>query len=385
VKDFFRLSLLNNQYPALHGMRVLAIISVLQFHVTVALVEGGVLKDLQFAMRSMTVFFGMDLFFVMSGFLIGTMLLYAIDKKKNQGVWRFWVRRGFRTFPLYWIVLTFLVLAFPLTEAQKKNLFYEYVYLTNYRLVLKPTVVMMWGWSLCVEEHFYLAVPILLGALYLLRSHGARIALLVILWVLGLALRLRVFYASPVPWNDATIFQALYIPTHVRFDILVAGVLLAYVHRYYEEWLDTLLSKPLWRAVFFLEGFVCFAMLCVPHSFPNFFLFRVFSWGTLTSLMYVPWILLLLHAHGPIARGLGHPIFLRFATLGYGIYLIHIPICEKLLVPLAQKLQASFGMTALSLWPLTLALLFFGSAAVAYVLHLVVEKPALWLRDRLAP
>jgi peptidoglycan/LPS O-acetylase OafA/YrhL len=366
-------------------MRVLAIVSVLQFHVTVALVEAGVLKDLNFAMRSMTVFFGMDLFFIMSGFLIGTMLLYAVDTKKKQSVWRFWLRRGFRTFPLYYVVLTFLAAVFPMTAAQKANLFYEYVYLTNYRLVLKPTVVMMWGWSLCVEEHFYLAVPLLLGALLYVRTHRWRIALLVLLWLAALAIRLRIFYANEGGWNDANIFQALYIPTHVRFDILVAGVLLAYVHRYFKDDLDRLLARPLWRWAFFLEGFVNFAMLCVPHSFPNFFLFRVFSWGTLTSLMYLPWLLLLLHTDGPVVRLLSRRGFLLFATLGYGIYLIHIPVCERLLVPLAQWMQARLGMTALTLWPLTLALLFFGSAAGAYVLHLTVEKPALWLRDRLAP
>jgi peptidoglycan/LPS O-acetylase OafA/YrhL len=327
----------------------------------------------------------MDLFFIMSGFLIGTMLLHAVETKKNQSVWRFWLRRSFRTFPLYYVVLTFLALAFPMTAAQKENLFYEYVYLTNYRLVLKPTVVMMWGWSLCVEEHFYLAVPLLLGALALVKTHRWRIALLVLLWGLALAIRLRIFYANEGSWNDANIFQALYIPTHVRFDILVAGVLLAYVHRTFKAGLDGLLARPLWRWLFFLEGFACFAMLCVPHSFPNFFLFRVFSWGTLTSLMYAPWILLLLHTGGAVVRFLSRPGFLFFATLGYGIYLIHIPVCERLLVPLARWLQANAGMTALTLWPLTLFLLFFVSAAGAYVLHLIVEKPALWLRDRWAP
>jgi len=385
VKDWLRPSLLANHYPVLHGMRVLAILTVLQYHVTTQLAVVGILKNRAFLIRSMSIFFGMDLFFIMSGFLIGTILLHAADTGKNRGVWRFYLRRGFRTFPLYYVVLTALALLFPMTALQKHNLPYEYAYLTNYRGWQGDRLVMGWGWSLAVEEHFYLAVPLLLAALLLLRSHASRLSMLGLLWGAGLAVRLGIYYWTPGPWIWTKLFEKIYIPTHTRFDVLIAGIFLAYVHRHFKEKLDRLAQSRLLCWAVLLWGLAILGLLMWPNSFRTFYLLRLFSWGTLTSLMFVPWILALLHTKGPLVRLLSARVFLWSATFGYGIYLVHIPICERLLVPLASYLQRQHGMTELSLWPLTLALLFFCSGAVAYVLHLVVEKPALYLRDRLAP
>jgi peptidoglycan/LPS O-acetylase OafA/YrhL len=124
-------------------------------------------------------------------------------------------------------------------------------------------------------------------------------------------------------------------------------------------------------------------VLVWPFSMNVFFLTRVFAWGTVTSFMYVPWLLLLLNADGPLQRWFGQRSFLRWATLGYGIYLVHIPICEDLLIPFDKVLIERVGLSMALVWPLSVWLLFLVSAAVAYVLHLLVEKPALALRDRL--
>ena len=57
---------------------------------------------------------------------------------------------------------------------------------------------------------------------------------------------------------------------------------------------------------------------------------HVFAWGTVTSIMYFGWLLLLIHGDGDgwIHRALSAPIFRRIATLGYGVYLVHIPLCD---------------------------------------------------------
>ena len=83
---FFALSLLANHFPQLHGVRVLAIVLVVQFHVTFALLDGKLPIDPGWGTLSATVFFGMDLFFVLSGFLIGTMILYSLDQSSRP--WR---------------------------------------------------------------------------------------------------------------------------------------------------------------------------------------------------------------------------------------------------------------------------------------------------------
>jgi peptidoglycan/LPS O-acetylase OafA/YrhL len=122
-RSFFALDLLDNRHASLHGLRVLAIVSVLQFHVTAIYTqEAGIKVDPRWAESSMTIFFGMDLFFFLSGFLIGAILLRSIELEKKQNVRRFYLRRVFRTFPSYYVVLTFLALAFSLTATQHKNL-----------------------------------------------------------------------------------------------------------------------------------------------------------------------------------------------------------------------------------------------------------------------
>ena len=378
---FFELSLLANHFPELHGARVLAIVLVVQLHLTFALVEGGLPIDPRFGKLSATVFFGMDLFFVLSGFLIGTMLLHA---QGSGSVLRFYARRSFRIFPLYYVALAALLALYPLTAAQKQNLPYELLYLTNYRVVLRETVVMMWGWSLCVEEHFYLAVPLLMAALHALRSHRARISLLLLLWASALLVRVLILRSHDGAWDAGAFLQAIYIKTHTRYDTLVAGILLAYLQHHFRERIAELVGRRGVRLAIWTLTVICLLLLLSPQLFPSYFTYAVIAWGTLSTLLYVPSLLLLLNAQSGLSRFLSARRFLRVATLGYGIYLWHVPVCEKLVVPLARGAHVGMGLSMLIVWPLSLAALLCLSASVAYLTHVLVEKPALRLRDRVA-
>src|SRR5438270_1220049 len=100
MKRFFSLELLDNRYPELHGLRVLAVLSVVQFHVTwVFAGEQYLPLDGGFVAASLSIFFGMDLFFVLSGFLIGSILLRSLEVDGSQQLGRFYLRRALRTFP----------------------------------------------------------------------------------------------------------------------------------------------------------------------------------------------------------------------------------------------------------------------------------------------
>jgi peptidoglycan/LPS O-acetylase OafA/YrhL len=115
----------------------------------------------------------------------------------------------------------------------------------------------------------------------------------------------------------------------------------------------------------------------------NEMLLFVFAWGTMTSVMYFGPILMLLGGEGWIPRALGAPIFRRVATLGYGVYLVHMPIIHYGLFPIVRALHRR-GVSMVLLWPLTFASIVLCSHAVAYLLHVFVEKPSLRLRERLA-
>lgn len=380
------LELLDNRFPALHGLRVLAIISVVQFHVTwIFAGENGIKIDPELSAWSLTIFFGMDLFFILSGFLIGSILLRSLETDRSQNLRRFYVRRISRTFPPYYVVLTFLALTTALTATQRAHLWVEYAYGTNFVSLQRSDIVMFWGWSLALEEQFYLTVPFLFFALGKLASDRARVALLGALWLLALVIRL-VVYATRAPWTDLALYEALYFRPHTRFDTLVAGLILALVYQRWREPIAAWLKAPLHRAVLALVSLGCLWLLLVPHMFgkENVQLVHVFAWGSVTSVMYFAALLLLLFGgEGAVIEWLSAPIFRRMATLGYGVYLVHIPVCDQIIVPMAKALDARH-VPMLLVWPLSLAALMLLSMGFGYVLHVLVEKPSLRLREWLA-
>jgi len=382
---FFALDLLDNRFPALHGMRVLAILTVIAYHVTwIFMAEQGIWLDEGFFTQSLSVFFGMDLFFVLSGFLIGSILLRSVATTGAQHIKRFYLRRVFRTFPSYYLVLTILAVAFPLTAAQWHHLRWEYVYGTNFLPLNRGQTVMFWGWSLALEEQFYLAVPFLFLLLQRLRGDRARLALLTAMWLGALAVRLVIFYRG-APWNDMELYGAVYFRTHTRFDPLVAGMLIAVVHQRWGKDLALWLKEPFHRALLALPSLACFwFLLRETATLPEHAqVIRMFLWGTVTSVMYVGLVPLALYGEGWIVRALSAPFFRRLATLGYGVYLVHIPVIDHVMVPAGRAAQDRHW-SMLLVWPAALASTFALSLAVAYALHVLVEKPSLRLRDRLA-
>ncbi|MFO0684097.1 MAG: acyltransferase [Sandaracinus sp.] len=382
---FFGLDLLDNRYPALHGLRVIAILSVLQIHVTwdyTTLHRIGL--DQSFVDRSLATFFGMDCFFVLSGFLIGSILLRSIATSGTQQIRRFYLRRIFRTFPSYYLVLTALVLMFPLSAAQRSHLAYEYTYLTNFVPLARRSVVMIWGWSLSLEEQFYLAVPLLFVALRRMRSDAVRLAFLGALSIGALFVRLYI-YSTREEWVGTELHGAVYFRTWTRFDPLLVGVMLAVIEARWGPRIATWLERPAHRAMLAVPATGCVWLLLFPELFGEEHeqLHNMFRWGTITSVMYLALVPMLLHGTGAIARFLSAPIWRRLATLGYGVYLVHIPILDHVLVPIGARM-AERGVPPAAIWVLTFAGVIVLSFAAGYVLHVLVEKPSLRIRERLA-
>jgi peptidoglycan/LPS O-acetylase OafA/YrhL len=388
-RPFFELDLLDNRYPALHGLRVLGIVSIVQYHVTMVLRNSRELPiDDTWSATSFDVFFGMDLFFVLSGFLIGSILLHSVASSGTANLRRFYLRRAFRTFPPYYVVLTILAAIGPLTSAQHRHLWFEYVYLTNYGgHPLRPgDLVMPWGWSLALEEQFYLAVPFLLLLLYRFRSDRARLTLLGGLWISALVIRLALYIPHPY-WNEFEQYDHLYYKTHARFDTLIAGVALAYVQRRWGAPIARWLERPFSRALLAFVGLICLWLLMQPYLLGPWGvgIMHVISWGTLTSIMYFAWTLLLLNG-GPgwAQRALSLPLFRKVATLGYGVYLVHLPLYDRILSHAATSLFRDRGWPMVVVWPSSVVALLLLSLGVSYGIHLAVEKPFLRIRDRLA-
>jgi peptidoglycan/LPS O-acetylase OafA/YrhL len=380
LRSLFSLNLLANHFPALHGLRVLGVVSVIQIHLTFELGLRGILskKDLVYTL-SQTVWYGMDLFFLLSGLLIGSILLRTTEGKGARGIAHFYLRRSFRILPLYYVVLTALAVWFTPDPRDRVNLLREYLYLTNYSD--NHHVVMFWAWSLCVEEHFYLTIPFLMAFLRFIPGHRGRVVTLVLLWLSAPVVRAFILY-WPTTLAPAAMYQKLYLPTHTRYDTLVAGVLLAYVLHAFDGPLRRALARPLFRWSLILTGLTGLFFMAFPPSFVPDLWWGLLSMGTVSAVALGSLVVYLVAWDSWASRALGSAFFVPLATLSYGTYLVHMPLVRGLGVPVYASLIKRQHMTAVQAYLIAVPVVFFVAVAIAYVLHLLIEKPALALRDR---
>jgi peptidoglycan/LPS O-acetylase OafA/YrhL len=218
-----------NRLPGLDLLRAAAILWVMLFH---SFLVGGLGPDFDWLSRFGWA--GVDMFFVLSGFLIGTQVLRPLERGEGLAIGGFYARRAWRILPAFAVVLT-LYACFPsLREEPGLQPWWQFATFTMNLLVdYSQNRAFSHAWSLCVEEHFYLAFPLL--ALWLSRRpSGARfIALCAAIVLGGIALRAGVWLhdAAVHPPRNWYI-EDIYYPTWMRLDGLLAGVVLATLRIY---------------------------------------------------------------------------------------------------------------------------------------------------------
>jgi peptidoglycan/LPS O-acetylase OafA/YrhL len=412
IPRFFQLSLLRNDFPFIHGLRTIAVFSIVQFHVTGFIIREhlgfprGVYDGDWFRNLSLNTWFALDIFFFLSGFVIGTILLAEYSRQNSltwQGVGRFWLKRSFRIIPLYYFLLvTFYFLNRSLdgalVQARDSHTLHikEFLFLTNYPVSFKD-YMMWWSWSLSLEEHFYLVVPIVVILLFQLPSHKSRIIALVATWFVGGLIRLGIYVKEMKLNGNVDVFRSLYTPTHCRIDILVAGLLLSYLCFFFREDIRSFLvrNRKL-RYVFYGVPVLCFGIILSPglnqhplgihvigKSPSNLDAFlSVLYFGTITSIAYFLLLIALMFLSTRLIEVLSHGSFRYLGTLGYGVFLVHIPIALQV-SRFTRPLHLRYPGNEPAIWLLNLIVTLAGSMALAYGLHLIVEKPALKLRDLL--
>lgn len=179
-------------------------------------------------------FFGVELFFVLSGFLIGGILI-RLSRQSGAGWLRgFYARRWFRTLPNYYLfVLVNIVLIMLQVRPGELDALWKYLVFVQNLFGPHP-LFFPEAWSLAVEEMFYLLFP----ALFLLLGRlsgwpSARSILVVAVTVVLLTLTARLMVADSIGnWTEEIRKVAF-----LRFDTLMAGVLLAWVYHQHPGWL----------------------------------------------------------------------------------------------------------------------------------------------------
>lgn len=224
--------------PALDGIRGVAVMLVFisHFHWILSKKTGySQVTPWKFINRTFEAgFLGVDIFFVLSGFLITSLLLKDHANKQPGMVGRFYKRRALRLLPALYalLIVDFFVawLESARMDFQWRTTWRALLYLNNWNVV--------WNfrgsrkdlghlWSLGIEEQFYIVWPAVVLLMLALKLHHQ-----IIITVLSLAIAAIVVHRINL-WNDDIYWLFIYIRTDTRVDSLLVGALFAYVYRHY--------------------------------------------------------------------------------------------------------------------------------------------------------
>lgn len=189
---------------------------------------------------------GVDLFFVLSGYLIGTQLLRPFAEHRQPSLRDFFLRRMFRVLPAYGVVLGIYFLVPGFREQPVLAPLWRFLTFTfNFGLDGSKTGAFSHAWSLCVEEHFYLVLPIIVFAL--MRRPSVRRTAIVAgsLLLGGMLLRASLYYFFlykhaylPDESPGSRFLEVIYYPTYNRLDGLTVGVVIAALRLFRPGWWD---------------------------------------------------------------------------------------------------------------------------------------------------
>lgn len=308
--------------PELDGVRGVAILMVLVWHYYTAQTGPAEPLSLAAALRSVTELFwsGVDLFFVLSGFLIGGIIL---DNHGRAGFLRvFWIRRCCRILPPMALLLAACVAACHLLDRERfawlfENLMPWWSYATFTQNILMGLRGMFGGhfldvtWSLAVEEQFYIFAPLLVLLL------GAKRWVKTLPVLIAAAFVLRLCFPG---------FQT-YVNTPFRMDSLLSGFLLAAIFRngVAFAWLR---SRRLW-AVALLVAMVSATLWRAAHG--GFGQFErtaagafAFTWFAALYAVFI--LVILLHEGSLFTAPLRAGAVCFCGAISYGLYLYHQPV-----------------------------------------------------------
>lgn len=392
VKDYFSFQRKETDIAVLDGIRGLSILLVLARH-TARAMHFDVEYQPTFPIGDWDaiIFFlngwaGVDLFFILSGFLI-THILLKRRRQKKLSFKRYILKRFLRIAPSYYFVL--LVVAFGLLPFYRQpaqdwgfRLAYHLAFLQDYL----PANFVVAFWSLGVEEKFYLLMPLLMVALFRVKHPGQGVGLILGVMCLSPLSRLYGFYAWQAQLNHTTYFYWLRSPFHMSLDSLMAGVLVAYLYNHRQEfgwpdnpvvqrriyWTGLVGSLLLLGSTILVKDLTALAVTFTPNLLALFF--GMFVMGAV------------LQEDPPFGRFLKSKFLLVFCRLSYTLYLVHMCFMHWVrdwlwTATTGQPAQAFIFSTSFFL--MYLVVYWTVSIAASLLVHFLVEKPGLMLKDKL--
>jgi len=318
---------------------------------------------------------GVDLFFALSGYLIGNQIFAAAGSARGLALGRFYVRRLLRTLPNFWVVLA-LYASWPAWRGDPPMLpLWHYLTFTQ-NIHLEPGTAFSHAWSLCIEEQFYMLLPavVLAGAALGRRGLSLRWAWYGLLLAVAAGMLVRATL-----WQDGQeapnwlryYYQNIYYSTWCRCDELLAGVALALLkHR----------APGIWRRILAHGNALLAAGVLVVGGAFAWFLDDHFAFAQTVAgypLLALGCALLILAALAPgsLLHRVRVPGAASLALWSYAIYLTHKSVC---ILVAARLGQAGHGAAD----AVTIAVSLLASLLAGWLLYALVETPFMRVRER---
>lgn len=320
---------------------------------------------------------GVDLFFVLSGFLISGQLFKEIEKNGSINLKIFFTKRFFRIIPPYLFTL-FLYFSFPFfRERESLSSLWKFMTFTqNYGLDVINRGTFSHAWSLCIEEQFYLFLPFMLWVT--IKAKVLRYTVIFVALLIGFSLvtRLIMWKNYMVPVLDTEEFwkawyMKIYYPTHTRLDGLAVGVIIGYLMQYsshFNHWVHHNGNKLFIVGVMLLgvSFWICNDQGSKEASIFGFTLVA-FSYGI---------ILMAALSRSCIVFRKRSSITVQLASLSYAVYLSHKGIIHMIQYSL-EKLEMETSDNTCLLICLS------GCVVGGLLYRFIIEKPFLKLKNRI--
>ena len=372
--------------PELDGLRGIAILLVLARHAAgpIAGAQESIFKigSWDIATPMLNGWIGVDLFFVLSGFLISHHLLKHWPNQLSGGfLFRYWSKRIFRTFPAYFAVLFLIAFAgFPYYSFQtadfSSELGWHIVFMQDYL----GSNFMPAFWSLGVEEKFYLLCPF--AMLFLLKSpnEATRYRRLALLVLFPLFLRAVTLIArGPLINSYNEFFWTVRTPAHLALDGLWMGIFCAML---FHSRRDLLRHSRKHRNILLGAGIALASILLLGAP-----IFEAGWWTVIFVLFLIPLafaaiVFAVINGETFATRFLRSLLLRFFSNISYSLYLTHM-LCIPAALHLTQLVPGFQSAPALARLLTFVPVFLVLSIGTALLLHYLVEKPFLLLKSRI--
>lgn len=360
---------INNRIYGLDILRSAAIILVFMYHYMVF-----VSHQPTFGFLSNIGWVGVDLFFTLSGYLIGHQLFSPIARQREFSYKFFYYRRLLRTLPNYLFILGIYFFIPAFRERPELPPLWKFLTFTQ-NLGLKPGTAFSHAWSLCIEEQFYLMLPVL--AFLIAYKKSVRVAWAVIsgMIIAGIILRCSIWIYYPQhTGNDFELFYYtnIYYSSFCRFDELILGVSVALLRNFHQDiWLKVIAKGNL----ILLLGVIGSGITC--------YLFLQYQYSLMMAVLGYPCLAVCFAAltvaaisPGSYLHHLKIPGATTLAIWSYAIYLLHKPLSVIIYSELSRWGIKASGCLAV----LVSAFVIVSAGGLLYI---CVEKPFLKLREKI--